>query len=193
MPVDAFREVGVELEATSWTFDPGHRLRLAICGTDWPNTIAPPKPVTFSLDLAASTLHLPRVDGPSPCAPPSLVASTDEPNEPTDVTWRVERDVLRRETSCVVDHGSTYEEAGVTCTEHYAGRVTVNTDTFAQQVTASASFTLTWPEVTVSSEAQLAVEATSTAFEVDLRLRCLDGDDVFAERHWQRSIPRDLG
>jgi predicted acyl esterase len=193
MPVDAFREVSVELEATSWTFDPGHRLRLAICGTDWPNTIAPPTPVTFSLDLAASMLHLPRVDGPSPCAPPSLVASTDEPSEPTDVTWRVERDVLHRETSCVVDHGSTYEETGVTCTEHYAGRVSVNTDTFAQQVTASASFTLAWPEVTVSSEAQLAVEATSTAFEVDLRLRCLDGDDVFAERHWQRSIPRDLG
>lgn len=193
MPVDEPVDVTVELEATSWTFDPGHRLRLAISGTDWPNTVAPPEPVTFALDLAASALHLPRVDGPSPSAAPSLVASTDEPNEPTDVTWRVERDVLRRETSCVIDHGSTYDEAGVTCTEHYTGRVRVNTRSFAQQMQATAKFRLAWPDVTVTTEAELRIEATAKAFEVDLSLRCQDGDDVFAERHWQRAIPRDLG
>jgi predicted acyl esterase len=193
MPIGEPVDVAVELEATSWTFDPGHRLRLAISGADWPNTVAPPAPVTLTLDLAGSALHLPRVDGPSPCAPPSLVASTDEPNEGTDVTWRVDRDVLRRETSCVVDHGSTYDETGVTCTEHYTGRVTVNTDTFAQQVHSTASFQLTWPEATVRSDAELHVEATATSFEVEIRLRCFDGDEVFAERHWQRVIPRDLG
>jgi uncharacterized protein len=193
MPVGEPVDVSVELEATSWTFDPGHRLRLAISGTDWPNTIAPPEPVTITLDLAGSALHLPRVNGPSLCEPPSLVASTDEPSEPTDVTWRVDRDVLRRETSCVVDHGSTYDEEGVTCTDHYVGRVSVNTESFVQRMTATSSFRLEWPEATVTTEAVLALDATATAFEVDLRLRCLDGDEVFAERHWQRVIPRDLG
>jgi predicted acyl esterase len=193
MPIGEPVDVVVEVEATSWKFDPGHRLRLAICGTDWPNTIAPPEAVTLTVDLAASALHLPRVAGPSPCAPPSLVASTDEPSEPADVTWQVEHDVLRRETSCVIDHGSTYEETGVTCTEHYTGRVTVDTRTFAQRIHAKSCFRLAWPEATVSTEAELQVEATKTAFEVDVTLRCLDNEDVFAERHWHRVIPRDLG
>jgi predicted acyl esterase len=193
MPVGEPVDVTVELEATSWIFDPGHRLRLAISGTDWPNTLAPPEPVTITLDLAGSALHLPRVDGPSPSAAPSLVASTDEPSEPTDVTWRVERDVLRRETACVVDHGSTYDEDGVTCTDHYVGRVSVNTDSFAQRMTATSTFRLAWPEATVVTVAELLMATTATAFEVDLRLRCLDGDEVFAERHWQHVIPRDLG
>jgi uncharacterized protein len=193
MPVGEPVDIIVELEATSWTFDPGHLLRLAICGTDWPNTIAPPTPVTLTVDLAASALHLPRVDGPSPCAPPTLVASTDEPSESSDVTWRVERDVLGRETACVIDHGSTYDEAGVTCTERYTGRVSIDTRTFDQRVHSTASFQLAWEGATVSSQSELAVEATADAFEVTVSLRCFDGDEVFAERHWQRVIPRDLG
>jgi hypothetical protein len=193
MPVGEPVDVDVELEATSWRFDVGHRLRLAIAGTDWPNTVAPPVPVVLDLDLAATTLHLPRVDGPGVGSPPSLVSSTEQPDEPTDVVWRVERDVLRRETSCVVDHGSTYQESGVTCTDHYVGRVTVNTETFAQQMRGSSSFTLDWPEATVTSRAELEVIATDSAFEVDLRLECTDDGASFADRRWQRTIPRDLG
>ena len=34
--------VALELEATSWTLEPGHRLRLALSGADWPNTWPPP-------------------------------------------------------------------------------------------------------------------------------------------------------
>ncbi len=193
LPVGELVDVEVELEATSWTFDPGHRLRLAVSGTDWPNTSAPPAPVTLTFDLDGCALHLPRLDGRSPCDPPQLVPSTDEPHEPTDVVWSVQHDVLRRETACVVEHGSTYDEAGVTCTEHYTGRVSVDTRTFAQQIEATASFRLVWPEATVSSRAELRVTATATDFEVDLTLTCLDGEDVAAKREWHRVIPRDLG
>jgi hypothetical protein len=193
MPVGQPVDVDVELEATSWRFDAGHRLRLAIAGTDWPNTVAPPAPVVLDLDLGATTLHLPRVDGPGIGSPPSLVPSAEQPDEPTDVVWRVERDILLRETSCVVDHGSTYDEPGVTCTDHYVGRVTVNTETFAQRMTGTSSFTLAWPDVTVTSSAELRVDATESAFEIDLSLECTDGDAPFAHRRWQRTIPRDLG
>jgi uncharacterized protein len=193
MPVGEPVDVEVELEATSWTFDVGHRMRLAVAGTDWPNTVAPPSPVTLNLDQSGSALHLPRVSGASPCPPPTLVASTDTPTESHDVTWRVERDVLRRTTTCVTDHGSTYDEEGVICTERYAGSVCVDTRSFGQQIDATAAFRLQWPTATVRSEAELRVEATATAYEVDLRLRCFDGDDVVADRHWQQVIDRDLG
>jgi uncharacterized protein len=193
LPLNGFVDVEVELEATSWAFDPGHRLRLAICGTDWPNTLAPPEPVTLSLDLAATTLVLPRVDGPSPCPPPLLTASTSTPDEPTDVDWRVEHDVLRHQTSCVVDHGSTYAEAGVTCTEHYVGLVTVDTVTFAQQAEGRTTFTLAWPDVSVTTEVRMVMDVTTDDFVVDLELDCLEGETVVAQRSWSRRIPRQLG
>ena len=35
-------EVEIELEATSWVFEPGHRVRLSLAGADWPNIWPPP-------------------------------------------------------------------------------------------------------------------------------------------------------
>src|SRR5262249_57964700 len=56
-PVD----VTVELEAAAWTATPGHTLRLAVTGMDWPNTVAPPEPVTLTIHSGA--LSLPVLSG----------------------------------------------------------------------------------------------------------------------------------
>ena len=37
------------LDACAYRPDPGHRLRLSVAGADWPNTIAPPAPVTLTV------------------------------------------------------------------------------------------------------------------------------------------------
>jgi uncharacterized protein len=64
--------VALELDATSWVFPAGHRLRLSLAGTDWPNLGPPPAPVTLTVERAGSALTLPALDGPSPSPPPSL-------------------------------------------------------------------------------------------------------------------------
>ena len=64
-PANAY-EITLDLEATSWTFEAGHRIRLDLAGTDWPNVWTPPEPVTLTIDRAATTLTLPVLDGPSP-------------------------------------------------------------------------------------------------------------------------------
>ena len=66
MPVGELVDVELEIEAASWTFEAGHALRLDLAGTDWPNTWSPPRPVTFTIDRAVTTLELPVIDGPSP-------------------------------------------------------------------------------------------------------------------------------
>ena len=50
----------LELEATTWTLTPGHTLRLAIAGTDWPNCWPPPGPLTLGVDRASIALPRPR-------------------------------------------------------------------------------------------------------------------------------------
>ena len=76
--------VELELDATSWVFPAGHRLRLSLAGSDWPNLVPPPAPVTLTVERDGSVLTLPVLDGPSPCPPPSLPPPRPaEPPAPT--------------------------------------------------------------------------------------------------------------
>ena len=192
-----FVDVAVELEATSWTFAAGQRVRLSLAGTDWPNTVAPPKPVTLTFDLAASRLELPALTGPAePSAPPypgpTPAASPGESG--AGVVWRIERDVLARTVSAVVDHGSGYDiPFGGKATEHYTGRVSVDERTFGQRATATAEFTLAWPEVTVRATAELELRATETDFEVAGMVAAYEGEAAVSRREWIRTLPRRLG
>ncbi len=42
-------DVDVEIDAIAWRWAPGHVLRLALAGSDWPNVISPPSPLTMTI------------------------------------------------------------------------------------------------------------------------------------------------
>jgi predicted acyl esterase len=192
-------EIDVELDACAYRFDPGQRLRLSIAGADWPNTAAPPSPVTITVH--GGTLTLPLWSGPSPYDEPSLPpprsaddgeqADSDDPAD--GVVWVVERDVLSRATRCRVDHGSEYEipDSG-RASERYRGTVSVDPRTFAQRAEAESLHTVSWPEASVSSRATLDLTADGEAFRVSLVLEVGEGDEVVARREWAETIPREL-
>ena len=77
--------VELELDATSWVFPAGHRLRLSLAGADWPNLVPPPAPVTLTVERDGSALTLPALDGPGPSPPPSLPPPRpgDQPASPS--------------------------------------------------------------------------------------------------------------
>jgi predicted acyl esterase len=62
--------VELELDATSWVFPAGHRLRLSLAGSDWPNAVPPPAPVTLTVERDGSELLLPLLTGGATSAPP---------------------------------------------------------------------------------------------------------------------------
>ena len=110
--------VELELDATSWVFPAGHRLRLSLAGSDWPNIVPPPLPVTLTVERDGSALALPVLQGPSPGPPPALPPprphqdadprlgggrSMSPPDPPT--RWRVVSDVLGHRTEAEIDHG----------------------------------------------------------------------------------------
>jgi hypothetical protein len=109
------------------------------------------------------------------------------------VIWRVERDVLRRETACVVESVSTYAiPFGGTATERYQGRVSVTAEDFNQRAEADASINLAWPDVAVSAHSVLDVRLGPDAYDVDIWLDVREGDEQVAERTWHRTFPREL-
>ena len=209
--------VSIELMCTSWTFERGHRLRLHIAGTDWPNAWSPPGPLTLSLDRTGTTLVLPVLRGPAPIAerpqlpPPEPAAeqeryrsrrATDEPSDasrarvhPAGVDWRIEQDVLERETTAVAaswgGHDPAPESPGTF--EHYGGSVTVSTvDPGKARVDARATIRIVYPEATVESEAREQVWSDADTYHLHLEVDVRDGDDLRWSRRWDRSFPRRL-
>jgi uncharacterized protein len=204
-------EIGVptplrlELEATSWVFERGHRIRLSLAGADWPNVWPPPSAGTLLVDGASFSLSLPKLEGESPLAvTPEFTpsAGTDahaaEPSgDQPPVVWRVERDVLRREARAVISHGSSYEgELGAKVEERYEGEVGVSTeDPGAAWASARCRYVVSWPEADCATEARLDLRSDAEAYHVvvDVVAEELAETGIGRrERRFQRTIPRRL-
>ena len=128
--------IEIELEATSWIFEPGHRVRLALAGSDWPNTWPPPQPARSPSIERSVELELPVLDGPSPAPPPIFEPPTtarhrhddDSGGDQPPVVRRIEHDVLGRRDAVATSYGSRYDGAlEAKVEERYDGVVGVST------------------------------------------------------------------
>ena len=59
-------DVEVVLDACAYEWSPGQVLRVSVAGTDWPNTIAPPAPVTLTVHDVPVELPVLTGDHPAP-------------------------------------------------------------------------------------------------------------------------------
>ena len=197
-------EVELELDATSWVFPAGHRLRLSLAGADWPNLVPPPAPVTLTVERDGSALTLPVLHDPSPSPPPSLPPprpphpaadgpGPGRPDPPPAVVWRVVRDVLGRRAEAEIDHGGRTEPPdGAVLVERYRGTVGTTRDPGLTWARGEADYRVEWPEATVATSARLDLRGDADAFEVQLDLEAREGDQVRWTRSWHRRIPRHL-
>ena len=196
--------VALELEVTSWVFEPGHRVRLDLAGADWPNAWAPPLPGTLEIDRDGSSITLPTLAGPSPVAERPVLPeprrrqaanASSRGNELEDVTWRVEHDVLARETRAVARYGgpTEAEEVSPYQVQWYGGTVGVSTaDPGRAFVDASATYELRFPEATVHTTAHTRIDSDAEAYEVSIEVTAREDGGERWERRWRRRIPRNL-
>ena len=194
-------DVSIELDATSWVFEAGHRIRLDVAGADWPNAWPPPESLTLTVLRHGSTMILPQLVGPSPVArtpqlplpsPSGEVRGTTE--EEQHATWRVERDLIAGETRVIDGHVSDdVVETGVRSHERYEGGTGVSTsDPGAAWAEGHASFTLEWPEVTVGTEVRTRLESDRDTWDVTVELEVTEDGAPRWTRRWGRRLPRDL-
>ena len=197
MPVDEPVDVEVELEVTSWIFEPGHRIRVDIAGTDWPNAWPPPAPVMLRIDRSASALILPVLEGPSPDPAPRfdiLPPPSTHADDPT-VTWSVTRGD---------DHGTSVARTGYgapspasdgvpAMDSRCEGEVGVHLDDPGDAwVEASARYEVTFPEATVAATASWRIRSDATTYRVHLDLVTTEDGEPRWSRSWDRAFPRDL-
>ncbi len=180
-------DVVVELDACAYRWAPGQTLRVSVAGADWPNTVAPPHPVTLTVE---GSLQLPVLAGDWPV--PSFTPGAEHSTESAEgVGWEVRDDVLRQTTSAVTRQQSDYPTPyHGHAAETYLGEVSVDRRTFAQHAHADTTFELTWPgvEVEVRSLMDVAVSVDGYAVAVET-VACHDGEEV-SRRTWEEWFPR---
>jgi predicted acyl esterase len=206
LPAGHAVRVALELEATSWAFQPGHRVRLSLAGADWPNVWPPPEAAALAVTRGSVVLSLPVVDGPSPIeqtpvfspSPGRDLHAADEADE-VPVTWRIERDLVGHETRAVTAYGYDYDAPfDARVTERYEGAVGVSTDDPGRAWACGTSrYEIRWPEATVVAEARLELRSEARAYHVVVDVLAEEvGDGAESlgrrERRFERTIPRDL-
>ncbi len=200
-------DVELELEACSWTFERGHRIRLDLAGADWPNAWAPPSAGELTVDREATSLLLPVIDGPSPVTevpalrdPPAARAPQPTPRTadgPTrqGVVWSVEEDLLAHERRARTRYGGDYETSGSTPSllDRYEGVVGVSQlDPGRAYARGEGEFEVRYPEGTCRTRAKVSVESDRTTYRVTIELLVTENGEERGRRTWERTFARDL-
>jgi uncharacterized protein len=176
--------VTIGVEATTWRLLPGHVLRLAVAGTDWPNCWPPPGRVMLSIDSGSVVIVLPIVDDLLDSTHDFVAGSGPSDDEADGVTWRIEHDVLAGVTRAVTRYGGTYDgRHGAAITDDYLGEVGVAVgDPALAWARGTSSFEIVWPDVRVRAESTVDVTSDEGGIHASIGLRVWDGDELIAER-----------
>jgi uncharacterized protein len=200
-------DVEIELEACSWIFEQGHRIRLDLAGADWPNAWAPPASGELSVDRNATWLVLPVLDGPPPVSDTPALRSASETRTarsmprtadgPTreGVVWSVDEDVLARERRAATRYGGDYAPAGdlPSMLDRYQGVVGVSQiDPASAYARGEGEFEVRYPEGTCRTLATVSVESDRAAYHVTIELVVTENGRERRRRTWDRTILRDL-
>jgi predicted acyl esterase len=190
-PLVPGREYDVEivLDACAYQWTPGQTLRVSVAGADWPNTIAPPEPVSITLRTASLTLPLlDEAEYPTPVFGAGAEHSSESPE---GVGWQVNHDILHRTTTALTRSDSHYPTPyDGTAHELYLGEVSVDTRTFAQSANAHTVFDLTWPGIEVTVRSGMTVKVTPDTYDVSIWVMAVHNSEEISHRTWQESIPR---
>ncbi|MFZ4721328.1 MAG: CocE/NonD family hydrolase C-terminal non-catalytic domain-containing protein, partial [Ilumatobacteraceae bacterium] len=185
-------DVRIELEATTWALVPGHTLRLAIAGTDWPNCWPPTQPFTLGVQRDSVRLTLPTHAGLPELTDPLVSLPGHDSLSHEGVEWRIEHDVLGRETSVHTLYGERYEgKHGTVVTDHYEGHVGISTTDLSRGwVRGDSNYTMEFPEGTCFVQATLDMHSDADAFHVTVELTATLNGDHFGHRTWTEVLPR---
>ncbi len=184
-------DVVLELDACAYSWTPGNRLRVSVAGADWPNTVAPPAPVTLTVHGGSLELPLLAGDFPAPMFTPGAEHSAESAE---GVTWEIRDDVLRRtthaRTHAVSEYDTPYDGRA---REDYFGEVSVDRRTFTQTAHAQTTFELAWPGVAVHVRSVMDVTITGDGLDVAIETWARLDDEPVSHRTWHERLPHRGG
>jgi putative CocE/NonD family hydrolase len=201
VPGEAY-ELTIDLDATGWIFEPGHRIRLAISGGDFPNVWPTPVPAANRVYLggdAASRLIIPlapaqQADSPRPSflPPPAAQPTADVITE--GPIWEVRDDVMRGIRTVRIEYGRTLRlPDGTEIVEQQRMQSMASRDDPGDaRAEGEVRVRRTSRGSTTEATALGILTSTAIAFNLAVHLEVrLEGRPHF-HRRWEASFPRLL-
>jgi predicted acyl esterase len=195
-------DVEIQFDATSWRFEPGHAVRIAITGTDYPLLWPSPTAYRATISVGAgvpSRLTLPVV--PPRAAPipgPDLRSPqpfTEQSSFALELpSWRVTRDQTRGTTEVELRTNNGIRLADGTLYHSMSTATTTvsEDDPGRAGIVGVCTLALEGPDHTTTSRARGEIHSDAEAFHVTVALEvAIDGTPYHARR-WSRSYPRRL-
>jgi putative CocE/NonD family hydrolase len=194
-------ELEVPMNPTGWVLKPGHRLRLAITGADFPNLWPTPEKAVLHVyhgPQRLSRLVLPVVPAASREAPfflppprlQSYIRSYGAPPRQQvlhdQITGAVT--VLNRTASTLVLPEGRGELAG----EHHFRCTASAKDPAQASIVGTHTFTLKREDGTVTVTGESSIRATATAFHITVNLTVTRNGQPFYHKKWMVSEPRRM-
>jgi hypothetical protein len=190
------------LDATSWVFAPGHRIRISINGADYPNSWPSPKLYTGHIyfgDGYESHVVLPVVGPqtasfptpsfrPPPTIPSFVKGASERP------VWRVTRDYMENKTEVNLRRKGFTRVSDVLSFESSAEATAVvfEKNPARASIRGLSQVVLHWPERIIDTRARRQIESDEQNFHVTIQLDITMDGVPFHQRRWLKSIPRQL-
>jgi uncharacterized protein len=189
-----------DLHFTSWTYPPGHRIRVAVSNAQFPMIWPTPYPMVSRLELGtpASSVELPRVPAtssyPAPVLPPPAPRArrpdvTDQ-GEPK-YTERITRDQLTGETEMVFGESSSWTIGPVRY--DYAERQQYRTrdrDPSHSSFVGQEHHRIRPPGRDLLLETTIEIRSDSTALHCVVTRTLHSAGRLVRRKRWQEVVPR---
>jgi putative CocE/NonD family hydrolase len=201
MQPDKVYELDIPMMPTGWVVQPGHRLRLALSSSDFPNLWPTPEPARnriyrggeYSSRLVLPVLPAASLPAPSFMPPPQLRALVRSYGEPP--TQQVLRDQIsgtvtvinrRAGTTVLADNlGSLTSESQFRCTAS-------ELDPAQASIVGTHRFGFRREEGVYEVVGESTIRATRTTFHIVINLHVTRNGRTFFQKSWMASEPRRL-
>ena len=195
--------VRLQLNDIAHAFPAGHRLRIALSSSYWPIAWPSPEPVVLTVRTGQSALYLP-VRPPSPddhwlrpFEPPARRAPP--PPRETPLRRTIELDLATNETVYTFQSGefgaapARIEPIEMDLGYTFLKRHRISEyDPLSAQTEVVQHTVMRRTDWSVRIECRTRLTATRTTFQFSAELEAFEGDQPFAQREWQVTIPRAL-
>jgi putative CocE/NonD family hydrolase len=193
-------ELEIELDATSWLFEPGHRIRLSVSNADFPNTWPSPTPATSRVHHGAarpSRLVLPAIgEATSQPLPPPNLGPVQTDVDPNRGTYRVTRDHANGQVEVTIGSDAVtrrrIDELLTIESMNRATAIVAEHDPARASITGQQMARYIWPDRTVEMRLRGEFQSDATTIHALVHVALtMDGLPHFSRR-WSRTFPRRL-
>jgi putative CocE/NonD family hydrolase len=195
--------LSIGLHITSWIFQRGHKIRIAISNALWPMIWPTPYPMTTSLFLGAaapSRLELPLVPADAPARPHFPTVETAPPIEGISSTgdiwppkvWTVTRDLMTGTTRVAWSGEDAGQYPwGKTKDFEQMSYVVQDSNPAVSSVHADASTTVELPARTLVWSVVLDLRSDAKNFYYHFERHLTENGALVRKKSWDETIPRD--